>query len=228
MGAVVALTAADGHRLAAYRADPDGAPRGLVVIGQEIFGVNGHIRDVCDRYAADGWVAVAPALFDRIERDAALGYGPDEIQRALGLKRRSDLDAALRDVAAARAVEPGLPAALVGFCWGGLIAWAAAARLSVFAATVGYYGGGTAALAGERPRCPVMLHFGDRDSAIPLSDVETVRRAHPDVPVHLYAAGHGFNCEQREGYHPEAAALAFARTQDFLRRHLGAAGSAPA
>ncbi|WP_207481208.1 dienelactone hydrolase family protein [Arenibaculum pallidiluteum] len=221
MGTRIELTAADGHRLSAYRADPGGQPRGLVVVAQEIFGVNSHIRGVCDRFAEEGWTAVAPALFDRAERAVELGYQQPDIQRGLELRSRIELDQALADIAAARAVEPGLKAAVVGYCWGGLLAWATATRLDGFSAAVSYYGGGIAKLADETPRCPVMLHFGEQDHAIPLTDVESLRRAHPDLPVHLYAAGHGFNCDQRGSYDRDAAETALRRTLDFLGTHLG-------
>jgi len=223
MGRMIELTASDGHRLSAYRADPAATPRGLVVIAQEIFGVNSHIRGVCDRYAAEGWTAVAPALFDRVERGVETGYQPADIERGRKLKDASRLDAALLDIAAARATEPGMKAAVVGYCWGGLIAWAAATRLDGFAAAVSYYGGGIGALAEETPRCPVMLHFGEKDHAIPLSDVEKLRQAHPGLPIHIYPAGHGFNCDQRGSYDRDSAEAAFERTRAFLAEHLGAA-----
>jgi carboxymethylenebutenolidase len=222
MGKAIELTASDGHRLAAYRADPAGTPKGLVVVAQEIFGVNSHIRGVADGFAAAGYVAVAPALFDRVERGVEIGYAPADIERGRDLKAKAGLDQALLDVAAARAAEPGLPAAVVGFCWGGLVAWAAATRLDGLSAAVSYYGGGIGELAGEKPRCPVMLHFGEKDHAIPLSDVDKVRKAHPDLPVHLYDAGHGFNCDQRGSYDKAAADLAQSRTLEFLGRHLKA------
>lgn len=223
-GRQLEITAPDGHRLSAHRADPEETPRGLVVVAQEIFGVNEHIRGVCRRFAERGYVAVAPALFDRVERGVEMGYGPDDVARGRGLKAKAGLDGALADLAAARAVEMGLPAAVVGYCWGGLLAWAAAARLDGLAAAVSYYGGGIGGMAEETPRCPVMLHFGERDHAIPPEEVEKVRRAHPDLPVHLYPAGHGFNCEPRASYDAASADLAFRRTLEFLGRHLAAAG----
>ncbi|HEV7371001.1 dienelactone hydrolase family protein [Arenibaculum sp.] len=217
-GRWIDVDAADGHRAAAWRVNPEGTPKGLVVVAQEIFGVNGHIRDVAGRLAALGWVAVAPALFDRYERGVELGYGSDDVARGRALKAKADLSAALADVAAARAAVPDLPAAVVGFCWGGLVAWAAACRLPGLAAAVSYYGGGIGALAGERPLCPTMLHFGGKDTAIPLHEVEAVRAAHPELPVHLYDAGHGFACDQRASYDEAAAKLAWARTLEFLER----------
>jgi carboxymethylenebutenolidase len=215
-------TAADGHGLGIYRADPAGAPRGAVVIAQEIFGVNSHIRAVCDDYARQGYVTVAPALFDRVERDVQLGYQPDDITRGRAVRERVSLDDALADVeAAAKEVAGAGRIGIVGYCWGGTVAWVAATRSRTFAAAVGYYGGGVADLASERPNCPVQLHFGEQDHAIPLESVQKVRAAHPDLPVYLYPAGHGFNCDQRASYHAESARLARERTLAFLRQHVG-------
>jgi carboxymethylenebutenolidase len=215
-------TAADGHSLGIYWADPGGAPRGAVVIAQEIFGVNSHIRAVCDDYAGQGYVAVAPALFDRVERDIQLGYQPDDITRGRAVRERVSLDDALADVeAAAQEVAAAGRIGIVGYCWGGTVAWVGATRSRTFAAAVGYYGGGVADLAGERPNCPVQLHFGEQDHAIPLEGVQRVRAAHPDLPIYLYPAGHGFNCDQRASYHAESARLARERTRAFLRQHVG-------
>ena len=215
-------TAADGHSLGIYRADPAGAPRGAVVIAQEIFGVNSHIRAVCDDYAGQGYVALAPALFDRVERDVQLGYQPDDIARGRAVRERVSLDDALADVeAAAKEVAGAGRIGIVGYCWGGTIAWVAATRSRTFAAAVGYYGGGVADLAGEQPNCPVQLHFGEQDHAIPLEGVEKVRAAHPELPIYLYPAGHGFNCDQRASHHAESARLARERTLAFLRQHVG-------
>lgn len=222
MGSWLTLTAADGHRLAAYRAKPDGKPRGGLVVVQEIFGVNSHIQSVCDRYAAAGYDAIAPALFDRVERDAQMGYGPDDIARGRALKDGCSLENALLDVAAARdaVAESGGPG-LVGFCWGGLIAWAAAVELPGLACAVSYYGGGVPARAAETPLCPVQLHFGEEDHAIPLDSVQAMQAQRPDLPIFVYPAGHGFACDQRGSFHAESAELARGRTLDFLKTHLG-------
>lgn len=219
----IELTAADGHRLAAHRADPDGAPKGGIVVVQEIFGLNSHVRSVCDGFAADGWLAVAPALFDRKERGLELGYAPDDIPRGRDVAYAIPFDDALKDIDAALALvraEAG-SGAVVGYCWGGTLAWLSATRLSPDAA-VGYYGGGVAKHAGETPRCPTMLHFGETDHAIPLSDVEAVKAAHPGVPVHLYPAGHGFNCDQRGSYDAASARAARERTLAFLAANAAA------
>lgn len=215
-------TAADGHKLGVYRADPAGVPRGAVVIVQEIFGVNSHIRAVCDDFAGQGYVAIAPALFDRVERGVELGYEPDDVTRGRGIREGVTLEQALADVeAAAREVATVGKLGVVGYCWGGTVAWAAATRSRTFAAAVGYYGGGVAGLAGEQPNCPVQLHFGEQDHAIPLADVDRVKAAHPDLPIYIYPAGHGFNCDQRASYHAESARVARERTLAFLREHVG-------
>jgi carboxymethylenebutenolidase len=215
-------TAADGHSLSIYRADPAGAPRGAVVIAQEIFGVNGHIRAVCDDYAGQGYLALAPALFDRVERDIQLGYQPDDIARGRAVRERVSLEDALADVeAAAREAAAAGRIGIVGYCWGGTVAWVGATRSHTFAAAVSYYGGGVTDLAGEQPNCPVLLHFGEQDQAIPLAGVQHLRAAHPDLPLYLYPAGHGFNCEQRAAYHAESARLARERTLAFFRQHVG-------
>ena len=222
MGQMIELTAADGFRLTAWRADPAGTPRGGLVVVQEIFGVNGHIRSVCDGYAADGYRAIAPALFDRYERSVDIGYTPEEIARGRELKALATADAALRDVAAARDALAGTGRiGVVGYCWGGYIAWLAAARLTGFAGAVPYYGGGMLDAGDEQPRCPVLAHFGERDTMIPVAGVQQFAAAHPEVQVFVYPADHGFNCDQRGSYDAAAARLARERSLAFLREHVG-------
>ncbi len=221
MGKLVELTVADGARISAWRADPTGAPRGAIVIAQEIFGVNGHIRSVCDGYAANGYVAIAPALFDRYAPNVDLGYTPQDIAKGRELKAKAGIDHALADVATARdAVADAGKAAVIGYCWGGYVAWMAAARLPRFACAVPYYGGGILEAQGERPRCPVMAHFGELDQGIPVAGVREFAARHPEVQVFIYAADHGFNCDQRGAYDAAAAKLARERTLEFLRRHV--------
>jgi carboxymethylenebutenolidase len=222
MGQWMTLAASDGFSLAAYRSDPAGKPRGGLVIVQEIFGVNGHIRSVCDGYAADGYTAVAPALFDRYRRNVDIGYTPEDIARGRELKARADIDAALRDVAAARdeAASAGR-VGIVGYCWGGFVTWMSAARLPGLAGAVPYYGGGILDAAAEQPKCPVMAHFGKRDAMIPVEGVEKLAEAHPEVQVFIYDADHGFNCDQRQSYDPASAALARERTLEFLHANVG-------
>ena len=222
MGESIELIATDGFRLSAYRAVPDGTPRGALVVAQEIFGVNSHIRSVCDGYAADGYVAVAPALFDRCERGVDLGYTPADIARGRELKGLANTDAALLDVAAARDSVAGTGnVGVIGYCWGGYLAWVAAARLAGFACAVPYYGGGMTDAIGEQPTCPVMAHFGERDAMIPVAGVNALAAAHPTAQVFFYPADHGFNCDQRGAFDPAAASLARERTLAFLRRHIG-------
>lgn len=213
---LITLRADDGHELAGYLARPAGEPRGAVVVVQEIFGVNRHIRNVCDRYAAAGWTALAPALFDRVERGVELAYDPPGIERGKEIMGQIAMDTALADVGAALA-HLGAPgsAAVVGFCWGGSLAWLAAARLPVRAA-VGYYGGQIGRHVGLAPQAPVLLHFGEKDTAIPLSVAEDVRAAHPAVMVHLYPAGHGFGCDERASFDAACTERAWARTQGLL------------
>ena len=224
-GETIELTTAEGHRLGAYLARPAGTPRAGLVILQEIFGVNRHIRAVAEGFARDGYLALAPALFDRRDRGLELGYEAEDVARGRALKGATSWEEVAEDTAAAiEALGVALSGAgkvgVVGYCWGGSIAWLAACRLPV-AAAVGYYGGQVRELSGKTPRCPVMLHFGEQDAAIPLEDVEAVRRLHPEVPIHLYPAGHGFNCDLRGSYHAESAALARERTTAFLDQHLG-------
>ncbi|HVH76742.1 MAG TPA: dienelactone hydrolase family protein [Stellaceae bacterium] len=222
MGKLITLTAADGHTLDAYRADPQGKARGGLVVAQEIFGVNHHIRAVCDGFAEAGYLAVAPALFDRSRKKVEFGYTPDDIAKGREIMQTLDLNNAMKDMAAAAAVVKAAgKVGVVGYCWGGTVAWASATRLDGIAASVCYYGGGIGGLAAEKPRCPVMLHFGDQDQSIPMEVVEKVRAAHPALPLYVYHAGHGFNCDARGSYHAESAKLALDRTLGFLREHVG-------
>ena len=216
---LIRLTARDGHVLDAYAASPAETPAGGVVIVQEIFGLTAHIRRVVDQYAAEGFFAVAPAMFDRIERDLTLEYV--EIQRGLALMRQLEWPAALADVAAAadRARAAGAVGVL-GFCWGGTVAHVAAAELPI-AAAVSYYGGGIARMLDKVPRCPILYHFGDQDHSIPPAAVEAIRQAVPDADIHVYpGAGHGFDCSERASFSPADASLAFNRSLHFLRTHL--------
>jgi carboxymethylenebutenolidase len=222
MGRTINLTAGDGHRLQAYEAQPEGKPRGGLVVVQEIFGVNGHIRRVADGYASDGYRVIAPALFDRAERGTELGYTDADIARGRAIREKVSFDNALADVAAAlQALRDGGNVGIVGYCWGGTVTWLAAARLDGFAAASSYYGGGIGKFANERPRCAVRCHFGEKDHAIPLDEVDAVRKANPGVEVFLYPAGHGFNCDERASYDAQSAALARTRTLELFRAHVG-------
>jgi carboxymethylenebutenolidase len=223
MGETTKLKAADGFELSAYMAKPAGTPKGGLVVVQEIFGINSHIKRVADGFAADGFLAIAPALFDRIEPGLALGYSQDEIQQGIALKGKSSAENALRDIDAARdAVRSAGRVGVIGYCWGGFLSWLSATRLSGFNAAVSYYGGGIGSVAEEQPKCPVLMHFGEKDHTIPLTDVEKVRAAHPKgVEIHVYPAGHGFNCDERASYDAESARIARGRTIAFLDAHLG-------
>jgi carboxymethylenebutenolidase len=219
MGQDIELSASDGHRLSAYISHPTGAPRGGIVVIQEIFGVNRHIRAVTDQYAAAGFTAIAPALFDRVERNIDIPYtdGPKGRKYVQALKTEKvmlDVQAAIHRINAAGKV------AVVGYCWGGTLAYLAAARLSVAAAVV-YYGGGIDQNLAEKPRCPIMFHFGEKDTHIPLSTVEKVKTEVPEGIVYLYPAGHGFNCTDRESYDPASAKLSLKRSLEFFRQYVG-------
>jgi carboxymethylenebutenolidase len=220
MGSSITLTAADGHRLGAWRTGPEHATRGLVV-AQEIFGVNHHIRAVCEAFAAEGFAVIAPALFDRAERGVELGYTADDIPRGVALRARVPESGTLADLEAA-ALALGLSGpGIVGYCWGGTLAWWGATRSTRFKAAVGWYGAGIAATRGATPHCPVQLHFGATDASIPLGDVEAIRAAQPGVEIFTYAgAGHGFGCSERPSYNEPAFRLAQSRTLAFFARHL--------
>ena len=222
MGERITLKAEDGSMLGAYVANPaDEASAGLVVV-QEIFGVNEHIRSVADGYANDGYLAVAPALFDRIERDVELGYEGADVQKAMSFIPRLDIDKAVLDLAAAldfTARTTGKKVGVIGYCLGGTLAWLTATRLHPDAA-VGYYGGRIGNYASETPSCPVMLHFGKKDTHIPAEEVEKVHTAHPEVEIYWYDAGHAFNASPRPSYNPEAARVARERSLAFLRKFL--------
>ena len=219
MGTQVELTATDGHRLSAYLADPKAAPRGGIVVIQEIFGVTRHIRAVADQYAAAGFLAVAPALFDRVERNVDVPY--TDMAKGFGYMQALNNDQVMLDVQAGIArVRAAGKVAVVGFCWGGTVAYLAAARLNVDAA-VAYYGGGINRHTAEKPRVPVMFHFGEKDTHIPQSAVAEIKAAYPQGIYHLYPADHGFNCTDRASFEPASAKLALERSLEFLHRYIG-------
>jgi carboxymethylenebutenolidase len=229
MGQFTSLTSADGFTVSAYVAKPEGTPRAAIVVLQEIFGVNSHIRAVADRFAAQGYLAVAPATFDRARTGVDLGYTEDDMKAGFELKTAVDaLPGAglLQDIQAAidHAAElSGGKVGIIGFCWGGLLTWKAACLLKGLSAAVPYYGGGMTAEAeiARQPQCPVMAHFGDHDHWIPMEGIEAFKQAHPAVAVHVYSADHGFNCDQRGTYDEAAAKLARERTLAFLADQLG-------
>jgi carboxymethylenebutenolidase len=226
MGELTTIMARDGHEFQAYLAAAPGRPHGAVVVIQEIFGVNAHIRGIADGFAAAGYTTIAPSLFDRVRRGIELGYSPPDMQQGAGYRKQIAPETALRDIAAAVAVvKHSGRTAVVGYCWGGTLAYLAACELPLAGAVV-YYGRLGQYLE-RAPRCPVMFHYGAEDQSIPPEDVERLRAAQPRATVYVYAgAGHGFNCEQREAFEPQAAALARTRTLEFLAQRL--AGAQPA
>jgi len=221
LGKTLQLTAADGFKLAGYRADPAGRPKAGLVVIQEIFGVNHHIRDVADRFAALGYAALAPALFDRAERGIDIGYDAAAIERGRTLRAAISLDDTLKDMAAAiGSLQSTGKVAVIGYCWGGSLAFLAATRLSGLACAVGYYGGMIAAHAEEKPKVPVLLHFGEKDSGIPMTDVRKVMAARPETKVYIYPAGHGFSCDERASFDRPSHELALERSLAFMDKHL--------
>lgn len=222
MGQMVTLKAEDGHSFGAYRAAPSGKPKAGLVVIQEIFGVNSHIRNLSDGFAADGYVALAPAIFDRAEPGFETGYQPADIERGRAVRGKIDIGDMIKDVRAAVGAlkAEGLKVGVVGYCLGGTLAWLAATRIDGVTCAVSYYGGGVAETASEKPRCPVVFHFGETDQSIPADHHAKIRAAHPELPMHLYPAGHGFSCDERGSYHAPSAALARTRTIEFLAKHL--------
>jgi len=224
MSETIELTSSDSHQLDAYVARPTGEPIAGLVVLQEIYGVNQHIRSVADGYARDGFLAVAPALFDRVERGVELPYEGPEAKRGMAIRQKLDLDSTLKDVDAALEYvrrQTGRKSGVIGYCFGGLLAWLSATRLRPDV-VVGYYAGGIGNFAAESPHAPVQLHFGKLDAHIPAEQVAKVHVAHPEVEIHWYDnADHGFNCDMRSSYSPEAAAQARTRALAFLKKHLG-------
>lgn len=220
MGKMIDIETTDGHHLTGYLAEPEGEAKGTLVVIQEIFGVNSHIRSVADGFAADGYIALAPELFNRIGPGIELGYTPEDVQKGRDIRARIDHEDAVRDMEASVNALKGHRVGVVGYCWGGSLAWNAATRLGGVSAAVGYYGGMIPDMVDENPKCPVMLHFGETDQSIPMEGVNKVIAAHPGVPIHVYAAGHGFNCDQRGSYDAESAKLARERTLAFFNQHL--------
>jgi len=222
VGKMIELAAPDGHKLGAYRAEPKGKPRGALVVVQEIFGVNSHIKSVADGYAADGYLAIAPAFFDRVERGFDIGYTPADIERGRTFIPKMQWDTVMKDAGAAMDnVKSAGKVGIVGYCWGGTVAWVAAARLAGLACSVCYYGGGIPNMQSEQPKCPVMFHWGETDHAIPIEAAKKVAAAHPKAQSFIYKAGHGFNCDQRGSYDADSAKLARTRSLEFLRKHIG-------
>ena len=224
----ITLTAADGFKLSAYVSEPSGTPKGAVVVLQEIFGVNSHIRGVADGYAAAGYLAIAPAIFDRIEPEVQLGYTPDDMTEGVRLKAAVEALPApgvLQDIQAAvdLAGKSGLKVGIVGYCYGGLLVWRSAEQVRGLSAAVAYYGGGMTmgSEPSRKPAVPTMAHFGQLDTHISVDSVKAFEKLHPEVEVHLYDANHGFNCDQRGAYDANAAATALERTLYHFGKHVG-------
>jgi len=222
VGKDIKLTASDNFQFGAYRAEPKSSAKAAVVVIQEIFGVNHHIRAVCDRLAAEGYVAIAPSIFDRTEPNFQCGYSPDEIAEARKFIANPDWAAMLRDTQAAiDAVKSVGPVGIIGFCLGGSVAYAAAAKLSGLSAAIGYYGSAIVRFADDKPKVPTQLHFGEKDAGIPLTDVETIGAKRPDVEIHIYpGAQHGFHCDERASYDKASADIAWPRSMSFFGKHL--------
>jgi carboxymethylenebutenolidase len=222
MGDQISIKMQDGFELSAYRSTPSAESKGVVVVIQEIFGVNAHIREVADGYAAQGYSAIAPALFDRIERDIELGYAEADMGKGIELafqglemaQTMKDLQSVVDHGAAQGAVG------VVGFCFGGLLTYLSACQLKGVAAASSYYGGGIAGVLDHEPKCPLIMHFGELDAHIPMTDVEKIKAANPRIPVHVYDADHGFNCDHRASYSEQAAELALQRTLAHFDQHL--------
>lgn len=217
--------ARDGHEFQAWLAAPAGRPRGALLVIQEIFGVNAHIRAVADGFAAEGYTVIAPALFDRVRRGIELGYSQKDMQEGSGYRAQLKPENTLRDLAASLAVvRHSGRAGSIGYCYGGTMAYLAACQLPVGCAVV-YYGK-LGPVLDQKPRCPVMYHYGTLDRSIPPEDVAQIRARFPEAPVYSYeGVGHGFNCDQRDSYNPAAAALARQRTLDFCARWLRGVGA---
>lgn len=221
MGETINLTASDGHSFSAYQAGPADASKALVVV-QEIFGVNHHMRNVSDRFASHGYRVICPALFDRTERNVELGYTADDVARGRTLRSQVPDAGMMLDIEASGRALAGASLGIVGYCWGGTVAWWGATRTNgMFKAANGWYGGGIADTRNETPACPVELHFGEKDAGIPLSDVELIREAHPEIGIFIYpGALHGFGCDERASFSAPDAALAWERTLAFFTKHL--------
>jgi len=222
LGQKLKLTTSDNHTLGAYRADPSGKPKGGLVVIQEIFGVNHHIRAMCDRFAAIGYTAIAPQVFDRFVRDFESGYSPDEIAHARSYLGNLNFDLMMKDIEASVANLKGVgPIGIVGYCMGGTADFLAACRVNGLSAAVAYYGGMIGKFADEKPKCPLQMHFGEKDEGIPMSTVEEIKKKQPQAETYTYPdAPHGFDCDERASFRKEASDLAWQRTTEFLAKNL--------
>ena len=221
MGQTITLTAEDGFALDAYLAEPQGKPKGALVVIQEIFGVNSHMRGVTDEFARHGYLSICPGLFDRAKKKVELGYTPQDIEAGRDLRAAVGWDNPIKDLRAAmKHVKGAGKVGTVGYCWGGSVTWLTATRLDGIGAAVCYYGGQIAAYKDEKAKVPVMFHFGEHDKGIPMSDVDAVKKAQPNQILHVYPSGHGFNCEQRADFDPASKKLALDRSLAFFAKNL--------
>jgi len=223
MGSTIKLKAKDGHEFDAYLAMPQGKPKGGVVVIQEIFGVNAHIRETADRFAKNGYAAIAPAFFDRAQKGFETGYEAKDIELGRSMVPKVPIEKAMMDAQAAidDLRKHNLKVGVVGYCWGGSMTWAAACRLEGVSAASSYYGGMVLNMADEKPKCPTELHFGETDASIPIDKVREFQAKRPELPMFIYPAGHGFFCDHRASYHKESAELAFKRTLELFAKNLG-------
>jgi carboxymethylenebutenolidase len=222
MGTTIELTAADGHKLSAYLAEPKGKARGALVVVQEIFGVNKHMKEVTDGFAADGYLSICPAFFDRKERNFDHGYTQADIDAGRTIAMSLNWDNTIADVQAAiDRIKGAGKVGIVGYCWGGTTSWVAASRAKGLSCSAPFYGGGISNMTDEKPKVPVMMHWGETDHAIPMEAVRKVEAAHPTQKSFVYPAGHGFNCDHRGSYHAESAKLARSRTIEFFQKNIG-------
>jgi carboxymethylenebutenolidase len=213
----------DGAEIGVYHVEPKGKRRGGLVLIQEIFGVTEHIKELCDGYAADGYEVLGPALYDREAPGFEASYSPEDIQKAIKIARADHpFDLSIKDTQVCiDALKSKGPVFITGYCYGGSVTWAAACRLNGLAAASGYYGGNIPQMANENPKCPTILHFGRQDHGIPMEAVEKIKSLHPDVPVYIYDAGHGFNSDRRTDYNEACAKLARERTLELFRANGG-------
>jgi carboxymethylenebutenolidase len=221
MSGFIELTASDGFKLAAYTAGPKAAKAGIVVI-QEIFGVNNHIRNMCERFAAHGYAVCAPAVYDRVQRGFEVGYTQDDIAKGRDVRMKLDDAKLMLDVEAAAAHLKPRKLGIVGYCFGGTVAFWGATRSKSFAAASSWYGGGVAGTKDETANCPLQFHFGEKDASIPMTDVDAIKAAQPKAETYVYmGAQHGFGCDERGSYSEPDYELAQKRTLEFFARHLG-------
>ncbi|MDC0158188.1 dienelactone hydrolase family protein [Rhodospirillaceae bacterium] len=221
MGEIINATASDGHEFDIYLAQSKGSPRGGIVLIQEIFGVNNHIKNVAEKFSSNGYLVGAPSLFDRVQPDIQLGYSTKDVIRGKQLKDNLGNEKPLIDIIATlNIVRSAGRVAVVGYCWGGTLAWLSACHVDGFDVAISYYGGGIGQLLSIEPRCPSIFHFGEQDHAISIAEINSLRQAHPECPIYLYPAGHGFNCEQRDSFHSTSSAIAFERTIQYLDKYI--------